>query len=259
MPHKHAPHSHICHVQQRPIPRLTQGGGGYFGWGNFRGGISCFRLVPKCPLPELFLRNPGHFLLPGSVANICLLSGGAGARVLHVRISVHGGAYPQKSCWCASRASQRMICVPRAYPKRCFRVSAGYPKDCASRNCAQGTTIWGFGGAENSPPDMPPPPPTPRTCRGGGGLCRCCSRSQAVAVGAACIRAKARAMQCHAAAAPSRREGASRFAISRRAPSTASWDFRKARYVGVRVRCPVGRAVEAKQNRPDSLFRKGGS
>ena len=46
---------------------------------HFMGKILFFGLVPKFPPPQNFLRNPGHFLVPGSVANIHFLKGGTGA------------------------------------------------------------------------------------------------------------------------------------------------------------------------------------
>ena len=64
-------------------------------WGGIvrQGKISSFRLVPTSP-PN-FLAQSGHFLLPGLAANIFLLEGGTGARVLHVRISLYATGYPK--------------------------------------------------------------------------------------------------------------------------------------------------------------------
>ena len=50
--------------------------------GNLRFSDWCQNLPPS-----KILRNLGHFLLSGSAANIFLLWGGTGARVLHVKIS----------------------------------------------------------------------------------------------------------------------------------------------------------------------------
>ena len=73
---------------------VQEGGGVYFGRGKFWREIFVFQIHDEIS-PQKFLRNPGHFLLPASAANIFLLHGGPGARVLQVRISLHAGAYPK--------------------------------------------------------------------------------------------------------------------------------------------------------------------
>ena len=87
-------------------------GGGTGGGGNVlvRGGGG-FRFSNGCrnPPPNFLLRNPRHFLLPGSAANISLLQAGAGACVLHVGIRLCAGAYPNKLSCLSSFVSQRMI------------------------------------------------------------------------------------------------------------------------------------------------------
>ena len=43
--------------------------------------------------------------------------------------------------------------MPRVYVKRLCCVSAVYHKGCGSRNCPQGTKVWG-----QPLPSLPPPP-----------------------------------------------------------------------------------------------------
>ena len=96
------------HTNDRIMMHYREGGG-ISAQENFSGKFPFFRLVPEFP-PGNVLRNPGHFLLPGSAATIFLLQGGTGAQVLHARIGRRASAYP-KTFSCASCVSQRMTCA----------------------------------------------------------------------------------------------------------------------------------------------------
>ena len=102
-------------------------------WGNLGGG---FRLIS----PPKFFSQSGPFLAPWAELT-CVF-----CREVLVPVYCTSGS-----------VLMLVLCIPKidfvyvvSIPKDCF-VSAVYPKDHGSRNCTQGTKIWGC-------PNPPPPP-----------------------------------------------------------------------------------------------------
>jgi hypothetical protein len=91
------------------------------------------------------LRNTGYFLLIESAANIFLLEGGTGARVLHVRISPYANANP-RNFFLVFR-----VCIPKDF----FVYLLCIPRTAVPAMVQKAPNFWG---AEFSPTRNPPPP-----------------------------------------------------------------------------------------------------
>ena len=83
--------------------------------------------------PRNVVAPSGPFLAPPpppprAAANMFLLSGGAGARVLHVRIGLYGGAYPKQMLMCVRGVPRNDFVYPGFVPRRVFCASAVYPQ-----------------------------------------------------------------------------------------------------------------------------------
>ena len=95
--------------------------------------------------PRNFLRNTGYFLLIESAANIFLLEGGTGARVLHVRISPYANANPRNFFLCSECVSQKIfLCIC------CVSQGLRFPQWYKRPQI--------FGVPNFPPPEIPPPP-----------------------------------------------------------------------------------------------------
>ena len=96
----------LLHPSTSDIGFVLRKGGDISAGENFRGEI-VFKIGAETP-PGKFLRDPGHFLVLGPVANIFLLYGGTGAHVLHVRISRYANVYPETNLLC-------VLCIPKDF------------------------------------------------------------------------------------------------------------------------------------------------